>query len=146
MDPAVLGAMMENVASGGGDRAAVLRTFAQLCGQLMSDDDDDEDRRNADMERRRRRAWKRLSRLHNAMKLLSQRNAFVAGALGACECWGMNISCEKCQGRGSAGAFEPVPEAFETLVVPLLRSRAALLREHLDDTSARKGKRDAARH
>ena len=145
MDPAVLGAMMENM-SGGGDKAAVLRSFAQLCTQLMTDDDDDDDRRAKDMERRRRRAWKRLSRLHNAMERLSQRNAFVAGALGACECWGMNISCEKCEGRGSPGAFEPVPEAFKTLVVPLLRSRAALLREHLDDDNPRKGKREAASH
>jgi hypothetical protein len=146
MDPAVLGAMMESVANGG-DRAAVLRTFAQLCTQLMSDDDDDDDgRHKLEMAKRRRRAWKRLSRLHSAMEHLSQRNAFVAGALGACECWGMNVSCEKCEGRGSAGAFEPVPEAFETLVVPLLRSRAALLREHLDDTTARKGTRDAASH
>lgn len=145
MDPAVLGAMMENMA-GGGDKAALLRTVAQLCTQLMSDDDDDEDRRTQEMAKRRRRAWKRLSRLHNAMERLSQRNAFVAGALGACECWGMNLSCERCEGRGSAGAFEPVPEAFHTLVVPLLRSRAALLREHLEDNTPRKGKRDAASH
>jgi hypothetical protein len=145
MDPALLGAMLESVTNGG-DKAAVLRTFAQLCTQLMNDGDDDEDERKKDMAKRRKRAWKRLSRLHTAMEHLDQRNAFVAGALGACECWGMNVSCEKCEGRGKPGAFEPVPEAFKTLVVPLLRSRAALLRQHLDDTTARKGKRDAASH
>lgn len=144
MDPAVLSAVMENMASGG-DKAAALRSFAQLCGQLMNDEDEDEDRRAKDMERRRRSAWKRLSRLHDAMQRLSRRNAFVAGALGACECWGMNLSCERCGGRGSAGAFEPVPEAFETLVVPLLRSRAALLREHFENTD-RLSTRDAASH
>jgi hypothetical protein len=144
MDPAVLGAMVENMASGG-DKAAILRSFTQLCGQLMNDDDEDEDRRAQDMARRRQLAWKRLSRLHNTMQRLSRRNAFVAGALGACECWGMNLQCERCGGRGTAGAFEPVPEAFETLVVPLLRSRAALLREHFENTD-RLSTRDAASH
>jgi hypothetical protein len=42
----------------------------------------------------------------------------LAAALGACECWGLRADCDVCQGQGSAGWTEPVPELFDEFVGP----------------------------
>jgi hypothetical protein len=47
-------------------------------------------------------------------------NLLLAGALGACECWGLLASCDLCRGRGSAGWTQPDPELFEEFVKPAL--------------------------
>ncbi len=47
-------------------------------------------------------------------------NLLLAAALGACECWGLRADCDLCQGRGSAGWTEPVPELFDEFVGPAI--------------------------
>jgi hypothetical protein len=47
-------------------------------------------------------------------------NLLLAGALGACECWGLRADCDLCRGHGSAGWTEPIPELFDEFVGPAL--------------------------
>jgi hypothetical protein len=51
-------------------------------------------------------------------------NMLLAAALGACECWGLRADCDVCQGRGSAGWTEPVPELFDEFVGPAIARRS----------------------
>ena len=161
MDPALLAALAQSFAGTGaaaapadagsstapGAQGAGLNLLVQAIGKMLADDDDDPGARakEADLAMRRR-AWKALSRMQRTTSLMARRNAFVAGALGACECWGADVSCPRCHGSGSPGTFEPVPTAFETLVVPLLRRRDGLLRERLDRERAGVSDQDAAIH
>ena len=150
MDPALLALLMQhgNGADAAGasatpgtpDRAAALQAVAQLLGKLVSDDDDDDARerrrqaRQLALARRREEAARRVALVRRTVAQLSRRNAFVAGALGACECWGMDVGCAKCGGSGEPGAFEPVGDAFDALVLPLLERRSAMVREALGRT------------
>jgi hypothetical protein len=45
-------------------------------------------------------------------------NLLLAGALGACHCWGLRAGCEVCGGAGSPGWIQPDPELFKELVGP----------------------------
>ena len=47
-------------------------------------------------------------------------NILLAAALGACECWGLRADCDVCQGQGSAGWTEPVPELFDEFIGPAI--------------------------
>lgn len=47
-------------------------------------------------------------------------NSVFAGAVGACECWGEDPECEKCQGRGEPGFFPVDQEAFDYYIKPCL--------------------------
>jgi len=47
-------------------------------------------------------------------------NLLLAAALGACECWGLRADCDQCQGAGSAGWTDPVPELFDEFAGPAL--------------------------
>jgi hypothetical protein len=44
----------------------------------------------------------------------------LAAALGACECWGLQIDCDLCEGQGSAGWTRPDPELFDEFVRPAI--------------------------
>jgi hypothetical protein len=55
-----------------------------------------------------------------AYNALVEHNLLLAGALGACECWGGNLACEKCRGCGGPGWEAPVPELFREFVAPAL--------------------------
>lgn len=58
-------------------------------------------------------------------------NILLAGALGACGCWGLQAACDLCQGQGSAGWTQPIPELFEEFVRPAIQKLAdAPDREH----------------
>jgi hypothetical protein len=64
---------------------------------------------------------------------LSERNAALAAAVGACPCWGEDDTCETCSGEGRPGAFLPDKACFIEFVLPVvrrLRQRAAR-RKHL---------------
>ena len=54
---------------------------------------------------------------------LADTNVLLAAALGACECWGLRADCGLCQGQGSAGWAEPVPELFDEFVGPAIAKR-----------------------
>jgi hypothetical protein len=47
-------------------------------------------------------------------------NLLLAGALGACECWGLQTGCELCRGRGGVGWIRPDPVLFEEFVKPAI--------------------------
>lgn len=51
---------------------------------------------------------------------LASTNVLLAAALGACECWGLRAECDLCQGQGSAGWAEPVPDLFYEFVGPAI--------------------------
>jgi hypothetical protein len=52
-------------------------------------------------------------------------NILLAAALGACECWGLRVDCELCQGQGSPGWTQPDPELFEEFVRPAIERLSA---------------------
>ncbi len=46
----------------------------------------------------------------------------LAHAVGACTfCWGEDIACRACRGRGKPGSFEPDPALFQRFVLPAYR-------------------------
>jgi len=53
---------------------------------------------------------------------LLERNAAMAGALGACDCWGEIGDCEICRGAGKPGWVIPDKRLFSTLIRPALRA------------------------
>jgi hypothetical protein len=119
MDSNKLGTLVQTIAQG--SPTPMVQGIAQALSLAMDGEDDD-------LEQRRQRARKRLARIKRTLALMAQRNALLAGALGACECWGADADCDTCEGQGAPGFFEPVPAAFEAMVVPLLRARRDLVR------------------
>lgn len=71
------------------------------------------------------------ARLQRSVRLLTHRIDRLAGALGACRCWGRNPSCRWCAGRGRPGSLEIDPAAFEELVLPLFQARPELFFQHV---------------
>lgn len=60
-----------------------------------------------------------LSDTYAELEDLQARNDVLAEALGACHlCWGENLDCEVCGGRGRPGAFMPKPRPYERYVLP----------------------------
>ena len=53
---------------------------------------------------------------------LLERNAAMASALGACDCWGDVGDCEICMGAGKPGWAIPDRRLFSTLIGPALRA------------------------
>ena len=53
------------------------------------------------------------------IEVLRRRVALVAAALGRCDvCWGDDLACHFCQGRGSSGYFWPDRTSYEELIAP----------------------------
>jgi hypothetical protein len=48
----------------------------------------------------------------------------LAGALGACECWGDDPDCSSCSGVGSAGWMQPDEGLYAEYVAPAVRRMA----------------------
>jgi hypothetical protein len=72
-----------------------------------------------------------LSGLTAELKLLQQRNDLLAAALGACcLCWGQNLDCRSCRGRGGPGFCIPDECLFEEFVVPAIRTLRAQRANH----------------
>lgn len=62
------------------------------------------------------------NRLRTELGALRARSDTLAYALGACPaCWGDELGCEVCGGRGRPGAWPPDPELFAEFVQPALR-------------------------
>jgi hypothetical protein len=60
------------------------------------------------------------------IKRLRDRNDVFAAAVGACcLCWGQNIDCRSCRGRGGPGFCIPDESLFEELVLPAIRTLRA---------------------
>ena len=56
-----------------------------------------------------------------ALEQLRVRNALLANALGACECFGEDQACVRCGGRGAPGWHLPDRPHFEAIVRPALQ-------------------------
>jgi hypothetical protein len=55
-----------------------------------------------------------------------QRNDTLAAAVGACcLCWGQNVDCRSCRGRGGPGFCIPDESLFEEFVLPAIRTLRA---------------------
>ena len=63
-----------------------------------------------------------LRRLHAEVQELRHRNDLLAAALGGCHlCWGDDLLCESCAGRGRPGAALPDARACRACVRPAVR-------------------------
>jgi hypothetical protein len=73
--------------------------------------------------------------LSPASASLRVRNSRVARALGACDCFGEDVGCVECGGRGAPGWRLPDRGQFEAIVRPALqkvsRMRASVGKGHL---------------
>jgi hypothetical protein len=60
------------------------------------------------------------------IKLLRERNDALAAALGACcLCWGQDLECRSCRGRGGPGFCIPDEALFEEFVLPAIQTLRA---------------------
>jgi hypothetical protein len=124
LDPAV-GTLVDSMSQGN----PMYKSVADLIMSALSNDDGDENDAKL-REQRRQRARGRVRQIQRSMALSKQRNAFVAAALGACECWGHDSACRRCHGQGGPGFYEPNVEAFTALVVPLFESRRTFVEKY----------------
>jgi hypothetical protein len=68
----------------------------------------------------------RMNTVLTELELLRQRNDTLAAAVGACcLCWGQNIDCRSCRGRGGPGFCIPDESLFEEFVLPAIRTLRA---------------------
>jgi hypothetical protein len=134
IDPAAVGTLVDSMSQGN----PMVKSVADLLMSALNNDDDDDAHDQRAREARRQRARQRLKQIQRSMTLSKRRNAFVAAALGACECWGFDSGCRFCHGRGEPGFREPNVEAFTALVVPLYASRRAFVEKHLQQVHTSK--------
>jgi hypothetical protein len=97
--------------------AAALRRRQEVAATQVEEweeDDNTEDPAVADV----------LRRLYAEVESLRARIAVLADALGACKlCWGDDIACPACRGRGHPGGRSPRGDLFESIVAPAMRRR-----------------------
>jgi hypothetical protein len=72
------------------------------------------------------RSLRRLERMvqdmHIELEELREKNDALAAALGACYlCWGKDLGCEVCHGRGRPGSAVPDRALFAQFVAPAVR-------------------------
>lgn len=70
----------------------------------------------------------------------------LAGALGACVCWGLRGDCDLCWGQGSAGWTEPVPELFEEFVGPAIARLPDVSVDNLEQHGGIRSDEDSDNH
>jgi DNA repair exonuclease SbcCD ATPase subunit len=64
--------------------------------------------------------------LQDELELLRERNDALAAAVGACPlCWGHNLDCRGCRGRGGPGFCTPDESLFDEFVLPAVRTLRA---------------------
>lgn len=74
-----------------------------------------------------KRVLGRYKQLKQEHMVLMERNDALASALGACPyCWGEDVGCEMCDGKGVPGAYVPDTGAFVEYVLPAVRKVRSL--------------------
>jgi hypothetical protein len=81
-----------------------------------------------DAEAREARRTARLRALKETCRALAAQNAWLAGAVGACGCWGTDPLCAACAGRGRPGVMAVNAAAFAEVVGPLIECRPDLFK------------------
>jgi hypothetical protein len=62
----------------------------------------------------------------NYQLMIEQMDQF-AEAIGACpQCWGEDLQCNYCRGRGKPGFFQPNPEYFDLYIKPVLNKHKTI--------------------
>ena len=70
-----------------------------------------------------------VERLKGVNRILFEQCEFMAAAVGACpQCWGEDLECRECRGRGTPGAFLPHRASFAQLVLPAVERVRTLRR------------------
>lgn len=123
LDPAQLGELLSHMSESSND--PTVTQFVQLLLQFLADDEEEAPEQRLEKARLR----KENRRLLRHVSLLERRNSLVAGAMGACPCWGSDPWCDDCGGDGTPGSRSPAPTAFEALVVPLLHAEREIVLE-----------------
>jgi hypothetical protein len=80
--------------------------------------------------------YQKIKAIRQELDQLRQRNDALAGALGACYlCWGTQVTCPICHGRGSPGAYQSDRALFDEFVAPVLPQfqLAQSTRTHADE-------------
>jgi hypothetical protein len=73
------------------------------------------------LEERNAHLEERNARLLSSYKVLIKRNEIFSSALGMClRCWGSDSYCD-CEGKGGPGSRMPDKNAFDELVLPVLK-------------------------
>lgn len=69
-----------------------------------------------------RQMREKLDDIYGELEELQERNDSLAEALGACHlCWGEDLECEACGGRGSPGTYSPDADMFRHYVRPAIQ-------------------------
>jgi hypothetical protein len=146
MTPAQIEEAITTLYKGGPDDR--IRGFAGLMSSLMQPEQSDVRARSVRhrLKLQLRRLARRLAEMERCLrerdkriKLLARRNQFMAGALGACDCFGQLPDCDRCSGTGAPGTYEPASAAFEVLVAPLLRVRPDFIQSHASSGTGSSG-------
>ncbi len=109
--------------------------------EITEDDTDDLELQRLDELRAEQERESRVARIRELRELmrnlyaeveqLRARNDRVAAALGACHlCFGMDLGCDQCRGRGQPGSLRPDEAMFRAMVIPAIRR----LRETVSST------------
>jgi hypothetical protein len=65
--------------------------------------------------------FQQYDELKNNYQLLIQQLDTMAEAVGACpQCWGEDVTCNYCKGRGKPGNFQPNQQAFDYYIKPVI--------------------------
>lgn len=71
----------------------------------------------------------RNTRLLRSYRILINRNEICSSALGMCaRCWGTDSSCD-CGGNGGPGSRIPDNDAFNELILPVLKTMGIVISE-----------------
>jgi hypothetical protein len=78
-------------------------------------------------------------------QVLRNRNDALAAAVGACcLCWGQDLNCRSCRGRGGPGFCMPDEALFEEFVLPAIRTLRAQRAMFAGDSSSSRSQADRA--
>jgi hypothetical protein len=104
-------------------REMLLKT---VCQEVNEDEnaraESDEQRSSLDGPTQRQ-LKRRLFAIQSELRRLREQNDRLAAALGACrDCWGANIDCASCGGKGQSGSSPPNRRLFREWIVPAVRA------------------------
>ncbi|MCG8322632.1 MAG: hypothetical protein MI921_24240 [Cytophagales bacterium] len=81
---------------------------------------------NLELKKKIQKLIKEKKQILNYLDFFIDVNAAFSGAVGACECWGGDPDCEKCNGKGEPGYFELDQEQFDYYIKPSLKKHPSL--------------------